>query len=61
MHTELAINEEQVAHQSKILEFNKQSNNYEVHKRQFKADEAQRLLREAEWQQRENSEWSKEL
>ncbi len=49
MCTELAINEEQVAHQLKILEFNEQSKIFEARKKQFEADEVQRLLHEAEW------------
>ncbi len=56
MCTELAINEEQVAHQSKILEFNEQSKIFEARKKQYEADKAQRLLREAEWKQKENTE-----
>ncbi len=58
---EFAMNEEQVAHQSRILEYNEQTKNFEARKKQFEADEALRLLREAEWQQRENSEWLKGL
>ncbi len=34
---------------------------FEARKKQFEADEAQRLLCKAEWQQRENSEWLKGL
>ncbi len=58
---ELANNEEQVVRQSKILEFNKQVKMFEARKKQFQVDKAQRLLREAEWQQRENSERLKGL
>ncbi len=61
MRTELAMNDERVAHWLKILEFNEKSKQFAVHQKQFDADEAQRLLREAEWRQKENSEWLKEL
>ncbi len=59
--TELQMNEEQVAHQSKILEFNEQSKSFEARKRQFEVDEAQRQLREAEWMRKEKSEQLKAL
>ncbi len=59
--TELTMNEEQIVHQSKILEFNKKLKQFAARKKQFDADEAQRLLHEAEWQQRENIERLKEL
>ncbi len=55
------MNEELVAHQSKILEFNEQLKQFAAHKKQFEADEAQRLQREAEWKQKENNAWLKEL
>ncbi len=52
VRTELAMNEELVVHQSKILEFNEQSKQFAAHKKQFEEDEAQRLLHEVEWKQK---------
>ncbi len=49
------MNEESVAHQSKILEFNEQSKQFIARKKQFEEEETQRLLREAEWTQKENN------
>ncbi len=49
LRTELAMNDERVAHQSKILQFNEKSKQFAARQKQFDADEVQRLLREAEW------------
>ncbi len=56
MRTELAMNEERVVHQSKVLEFNEKLKQFAKRQKQFKVDEAQRLLREVEWKQKENAE-----
>ncbi len=53
------MNEEWVVHQSKVLEFNEKSKQFAARQKQFEADEAQRLLHEAEWKQKENAEWLK--
>ncbi len=67
-HTELEMNEDLVMHQSKILKFNEQSKTFAekarkfpAHEKQFEVDEAQRLLCEAEWKQKENNVWLQEL
>ncbi len=52
MRTEFTMNEEQVAHQSRILEYNERTKSFDTRKKQFEAEEVQRLLCKAEWQQR---------
>ncbi len=59
--SECQMNEEQVAHQSKVLEFNEQSKVFAAHKKQFEADEVQTVLHEAEWKQKENNEQLRRL
>ncbi len=55
MHTKLQMNEESVAHQSKILECNEQVKLFAERKKQFQEEEEQRTLREAQWKQKENN------
>ncbi len=55
LHTKLQMNEESVAHQSKILEFNEQAKQFAECKKQFQEEEVQRMLREAQWKQIENN------
>ncbi len=58
---EREMNEERIAHQLRILEFNEQSKQFAACQKQYETDEAQRLSHEAEWKQRANNEWLKKL
>ncbi len=49
VRSELAMNQEWTAHQSKILEFNEEAKRFAARREQFEVDEAQRQLCEAEW------------